>query len=88
MILNCVPALMVPTVITSGLRGSLKRLTSVCRFIIMLEAATMASLEYCGVLPWAETPCTVSTKLSQLAMRRPLVASMEPSGMPGHTCIP
>ena len=51
MILNCVPALMVPTVITSGLRGSLKRLTSVCRFIIMLEAATMASLEYCGVLP-------------------------------------
>ena len=42
-ILNCLPASTEPIVTTSGASGLFSRLTSVCRFIIMALAATIAS---------------------------------------------
>jgi len=71
MTLRRVPARTVPTVITTGSKTSNRRVTSVCRAVIISAAAVTGSRARCGVDPWPPAPRTVTSSPPLAAIRVP-----------------
>ena len=83
-----VPPASLPIVTTAGSSGAISRLLTDWRFMMIAEAARMASIPWCGIEPWLAFPRTVIFNLSADAMRGPATIDTLPLGRSGQRWSP
>ncbi|MCO5556213.1 hypothetical protein L7F22_009759 [Adiantum nelumboides] len=89
MTLRRVPAATTPTVSTTGSNMSKRRVTIVCRAVIISAAAAIGSRAVCGLEPWPPAPCTTTSSACEADRNTPGRVVTSPAGIRlANTCRP